>query len=266
MTNLRIGLALTGLFVVAALLSIFWTPYDVAQIDIQNRLLPPSAHHILGTDQLGRDVLSLLMAGARSSLLVAALSTFGALVVGTVLGLWAASAAGVIDAVIMRICDVTFAFPALVLAILIGAVWGAGLYTAALAIGIFNIPVFARVARAQALKIWPEPYILAAQLTGKGRTHISLEHILPQLTGLLMTQSLIQMSFSVAAEAGLSYVGLGIVPPETSWGRMIAESQTLILQAPLQILVPCLAIVLLVFGLNRLSEGAQEKETEGQGA
>ncbi|MFT4089152.1 MAG: ABC transporter permease [Asticcacaulis sp.] len=264
MNSLRVGLILTGVFVLAALVSFVWTPYDVALIAVQDRFLPSSGAHLLGTDQLGRDVVSLLMAGARTSLIVATLSTVGALIIGTALGLWAASAGGIIDALIMRVCDVTFAFPALVLAILIGAVWGAGLYTAVLAIGIFNVPVFARLARAQALKIWPEPYVLAAQLSGKGRARISLEHILPQLTGLLVTQSLIQMSFSVAAEAGLSYVGLGIVPPETSWGRMIAESQTLILQAPLQILVPCVAIVLLVFGLNRLSEGLQEKRRNGR--
>lgn len=252
--SLWTGAGLTGLFMLAALVSFVWTPHDVTQIEVGARLLPPSSIHILGTDQLGRDTLSLLMTGARSSLTVAVLSTLGALIIGTGLGIWAAAAGGIIDDLIMRLCDVTFAFPALVLAILIGAVWGAGLYTAALAIGIFNVPVFARLARGQARKLWPEPYILAARLAGKGRARISFEHILPQLGGVLITQSLIQMSFSVAAEAGLSYVGLGAVPPQTSWGRMIAEAQTLILQSPLQILVPCAAIVLLVFGLNRLAE------------
>lgn len=253
--NRIIGLGLTLTFLAIGLLSLVWTPYDITLIDIPGRFAAPSAAHWLGTDQLGRDVVSLLMAGTRSSLIVALISTAGALVTGVALGLWAAAKGGFIDGLIMRVNDVVFAFPALILAILIGAVLGAGVLNAALAIGIFNIPVFARLTRAQALKIWPEPYVLSARLAGKGRLRISLEHILPQLASLLMAQCLIQMSFSVAAEAGLSYVGLGAVPPAVSWGRMIAEAQTLILPHPLLALAPCAAIFLLVFGLNRLAEG-----------
>lgn len=249
------GLAVTGAFVVLAILSVVWTPYSVTQLDIAARFAAPSAVHWLGTDQLGRDVVSLLMAGSRNSLVVAVASTGFALVIGGALGLWAAARGGFVDGLVMRFNDVLFAFPALILAILIGAVLGSGLLNAALAIGIFNIPVFARLTRAQALNIWPEPYILAARLAGKGRLRISLEHILPQLTGVLTTQALIQMAFSVAAESGLAYVGLGAVPPQPSWGRMIADGQSLILQAPVQSLAPCAAILLLVFGLNRLAEG-----------
>ncbi|MEI9903285.1 MAG: ABC transporter permease [Asticcacaulis sp.] len=227
----------------------------MTQLDIAARLAAPSAAHWLGTDALGRDVVSLLMAGACNSLAVAIISTGFAVVIGGALGLWAAAQGGFVGGALMRISDVLFAFPALVLAILIGAVLGSGLLNAALAIGIFNIPVFVRLTRAQALKIWPEPYILAARLAGKGSARISIEHILPQLAGLLTTQVLIQMAFSVAAESGLSYVGLGAVPPQPSWGRMIAEAQTLIAQAPIQSLAPCAAILLLVFGLNRLAEG-----------
>lgn len=253
--NKLIGLGLTLTFLIIGLVSLVWTPYDTALIDIAGRFAAPSTVHWLGTDQLGRDVVSLLMDGARNSLIVAIASTLGALIIGVALGLWAAARGGFIDGLVMRINDVVFAFPALILAILIGAVLGAGTLNAALAIGIFNIPVFARLTRAQALKIWPEPYIMAARLAGKGQLRISLEHVLPQLANLLIAQSLIQMSFSVAAESGLSYVGLGAVPPAVSWGRMIAEAQTLILQYPLLALAPCVAIFLLVFGLNRLAEG-----------
>ena len=259
-TNMSLitGAVLTSAFVFLALLSYVWTPYDVTHLDIAARLATPSLDHWLGTDQLGRDVLSMLMAGARNSLIVAVASTGFALVIGAALGLVAAARGGVVDGIVMRINDVLFAFPALILAILIGAVLGSGLLNAALAIGIFNIPVFARLTRGQALKLWPEPYILAARLAGKGRARISIEHILPQLTGLLTTQALIQMAFSVAAESGLAYVGLGAVPPQPSWGRMIADAQTLILQAPVQSLAPCAAILLLVFSLNRLAEGLRK--------
>jgi len=257
--DLIAGVGLTGLFLGAALLSLVWTPYAIDGIQVGARFLPPSLSHWLGTDQLGRDLLSLLMAGARNSLLVAVFSTAGSLVAGGALGLWAAARGGFIDALVMRLNDVLFAFPGLVLAILIGAVWGAGVWTAALAIGIFNVPVFARVVRAEAQTLWGEPYLLAGRLAGKGRLRLSLEHVLPQLTTLLVTQCLLQMAFSVAAEAGLSYVGLGAVPPEPSWGRMIAESQTLMTQAPWLVIAPCVAIVLLVVGLSRLSEALKER-------
>ena len=249
------GLILTAGFLFLAAVSLIWTPYDTSAIDIAARFARPSLQHWLGTDQLGRDVLSLLMAGARNSLIVALASTLGALLIGVGLGLLAAARGGALAGLIMRVNDVAFAFPALILAILIGAVLGAGILNAALAIGIFNIPVFARLTRAQAAKIWPEPYIQAARLAGKGRLRISFEHILPPLRNLLIAQALIQMSFSVAAESGLSYVGLGAVPPNPSWGRMISEAQSLILQDPWLVLAPCAAIFLLVFGLNRLAEG-----------
>ncbi len=252
--NLITGMVITGLFVLAAIVSLIWTPWPLDTLDIAHRLAPPSGSHWLGTDALGRDVLSLLMAGARNSLIVAVVSTAFALVIGTAIGLTAAARGGWLDAILMRVNDILFAFPALILAILIGAVLGSGLFNAALAIGLFNIPVFARLSRAQAQTLWPEPYVLAARLAGKGRARISIEHILPQLRGVLTTQALVQMAFSVAAESGLSYVGLGAVPPQPSWGRMIAEAQTLIAQAPVQSLSPCLAILLLVFGLNRLAE------------
>jgi peptide/nickel transport system permease protein len=255
---LLVGAGISLFFVALAALSLVWTPYDVAAIDIGARFLKPSFAHWLGTDQLGRDLLSLLMAGAGNALIVAVSSTLGALIAGVVLGLIAAAFGGWFDGIIMRVTDVIFAFPALVLAILIGAVLGAGLFNAALAIAIFNIPIFARLARSQALKIWPQPYVLAARLAGKGRLRISVEHILPQMRNVLLAQALIQMSFSVAAESGLSYVGLGAAPPSVSWGRMIYDAQTLIIEAPLLILVPCVAIILLVFGLNRLAQGLSE--------
>ncbi|TMV57688.1 ABC transporter permease, partial [Thioclava sp. BHET1] len=247
------GAILTGAFALLALLSFVWTPYPVAAMDIAQRLRPPSALHWLGTDQFGRDLLSQLMVGARVSIAVAILAVGIGMGLGVPLGLWAAARRGrLVDEVIMRGNDLVFAFPSLVIAILITAVFGPSAVNAILAIGIFNIPVFARVTRAGALSLWTLDYIRAARLSGKGAARISLEHILPNLANLLIVQGTIQFSLGILAEAGLSYVGLGAQPPTPSWGRMLADSQTMIAFAPDLALFPGLCIVLAVLGLNLL--------------
>ncbi|MBK5933540.1 ABC transporter permease, partial [Rhodovulum imhoffii] len=178
---------------------------------------------------------------------------------GVPLGLLAAASRGrLLDEVLMRGNDLTFAFPALVIAILITAVFGPSAVNAILAIGIFNIPVFARVARGGALSLWTLDYILAARVAGKGTVRISLEHILPNITNLLIVQATIQFSLGILAEAGLSYIGLGAQPPTPSWGRMLAEAQTMIYTAPRLALLPGLAIMALVLGLNLLGDGLRD--------
>jgi len=163
------------------------------------------------------------------------------------------------DEVIMRGNDLIFAFPALLLAILITAVAGPGAVNAVIAIGIFNIPVFARVTRGGALDLWSRDYVLAARVAGKGRLAISFQHLLPNLVGLLLVQGTIQFSLGVIAEAGLSYVGLGAQPPSPSWGRMLNEAQTLTALAPTLALFPGLAVVLFVLGLNLLGDGLRQR-------
>ena len=253
--SLLAGSILTACFIAAALLALFWTPYDPQLLSIVDKLQPPSWHHWLGTDQLGRDVLSLLMAGAKTSVGVALLAVLIGAALGVPLGLIAAAKRGAVDEVVMRGNDVIFAFPALLLAILITAVFGPGAINAIIAIGIFNIPVFARVARAGALQAWTRDYTLAARVAGKGRWRISWEHILPNLFSLLIVQATIQFSLGVIAEAGLAYVGLGAQPPVPSWGRMLNEAQTLTALAPLLALMPGLAMLAFVLGLNLLGEG-----------
>jgi peptide/nickel transport system permease protein len=252
---LLLGAGVTACFIGVAILARFWTPYDTQALNIVEKLEPPNAHHWLGTDQLGRDVLSLLMAGAKTSVGVALLAVFIGAAVGVPLGLIAAARRGAVDEVLMRSNDVIFAFPALLLAILITAVFGPGAVNAIIAIGIFNIPVFARVSRAGALQAWTRDYTLAARVAGKGRWRISWEHILPNLSGLLVVQATIQFSLGVIAEAGLAYVGLGAQPPVPSWGRMLNEAQTLTALAPLLALLPGLVMLLFVVGLNLLGEG-----------
>jgi peptide/nickel transport system permease protein len=259
MRTLAIGGALAGLFALAALVSFFWTPYDVIQLDIPARLRPPTAAHWLGTDHFGRDVLSMLMVGARVSIAVALVAVGIGLGLGVPLGLAAAARQGSwLDEIIMRGNDLVFAFPSLLIAIMITAVFGPSALNAIIAIGIFNIPVFARLARGAALSLWTRDFILAARVSGKGAARISLEHILPNLANLLIVQGTIQFSLGILAEAGLSYVGLGAQPPTPSWGRMLAEAQTMIALAPWLALFPGLAIVLTVLGLNLMGDGLRD--------
>ncbi len=255
-----IGGAVTAAFVAMAVLACFWTPYDVQALAIPDKLQSPSWHHWFGTDQLGRDVLSMIMAGARNSVGVALLSVLIGAGIGVPAGLLAAARGGVTDEFIMRGNDLVFAFPALLLAILITAVFGPGAVNAIVAIGIFNIPVFARVTRGGALGLWTRDYILAARLAGKGPLRIALEHILPNLAAPLTVQATIQFSLGVIAEAGLSYVGLGAQPPVPSWGRMLNDAQTLTALAPSLALFPGLAVVLFVLGLNLLGDGLRRRE------
>ena len=257
--NLLLGGALTFVFLGAALLSFLWVPYDVTQLDIANKIKGPSAAHWLGTDHYGRDILAMIMVGARTSIAVAVVAVGIGMLVGVPLGLWAAARRGsLLDEVIMRGNDLVFAFPSLVIAVMITAAFGPSATNAIIAIGIFNIPVFARITRSGALTLWSRDFILAARVAGKGSARISFEHILPNVLNLLIVQGTIQFSLGILAEAGLSYVGLGAQPPIPSWGRMLADSQTFISFAPHMALFPGLAILLTVLGLNLMGDGLRD--------
>ena len=257
--NLVFGSALTACFVLAALISFFWTPFDHTSLDIPNKLQPPGGAHLLGTDHFGRDILSMIMVGARTSIAVAMVAVGIGMGLGVPLGLWAAARRGSwLDEIIMRGNDLVFAFPSLVIAILITAILGAGAVNAIIAIGIFNIPVFARITRGSALSLWEREFVLAARVSGKSAARISAEHILPNVMNLLIVQGTIQFSLGILAEAGLSYVGLGAQPPTPSWGRMLADAQTLVSVAPHMALMPGFAIILMVLGLNLMGDGLRD--------
>ena len=240
------------------LLSLAWTPYDVTKLVISNRLKPPSPEHWLGTDHFGRDILSMIMVGARNSILVALVAVGIGLFAGAPLGCWAAARRGLIDDILMRFNDLVFAFPAIISAVIITAIFGPGIFNAIVAIGIFNIPVFARVARGGALSLWTREFIMAAQVAGKGAVRITAEHILPNIVNLLIVQATIQFSLGILAESGLSYLGLGTQPPQPSWGRMLNEAQTMMGLAPHMAIFPGLAIVATVLGLNLLGDGLRD--------
>lgn len=253
-----VGGALTMLLLLAAALSLVWTPWPVFDVNMPGKLASPSAAHWLGTDPFGRDVASLLLVGARNSILVGVIAVGIGMTIGTLLGLIAAACKGWVEELIMRLSDFTFAFPAILSAIMMTAVFGAGIVNSIIAIGIFNIPTFARVTRASANAIWSREFILAARACGKGPMRITLEHVLPNILSVLVVQGTIQFALAILAEAALSYLGLGTQPPQPSWGRMLSEAQSLLFQAPLLAVFPGVAIVLAVLGLNLMGDGLRD--------
>jgi peptide/nickel transport system permease protein len=253
-----LGAALSALLAAAALLSLVWTPYPPADIDIPNKLQPPSAGHWLGTDSLGRDLFSQLLVGSQNSIVAGVVAVGIGLFVGVALGCLASARRGWVEELVMRASDFTFAFPALLSAIMLTAIVGPGLLTSIVAIGIFNIPVFARITRGAANAVWSREYVLAARAAGKGGWRITLDHVLPNIAGQLIVQATIAFATAILAEAALSYLGLGTQPPQPSWGRMLNEAQTQMFQAPLLAVYPGLAIVLSVLGLNLLGDGLRD--------
>mgnify|MGYP006154839953 CR=1 FL=1 len=246
------------LMVVCAGLSLLGSPYPVGDIDIPNKLAMPSAAHWLGTDSLGRDIGSLLLVGSQNSLLVGFIAVGIGLGVGVPLGLLASARRGWVEEVIMRVSDFTFAFPALLSAIMLTAIYGPGLVVSIVAIGIFNIPVFARITRGAANAVWSRDFTAAARAAGQGPMAITRVHVLPNIASVLIVQSTIQFAIAILAEAALSYLGLGTQPPQPSWGRMLNEAQSQMFQAPWLAFYPGAAIAMAVLGLNLLGDGLRD--------
>ena len=253
-----LGGALALMVPAAALTSLIWTPWSAYDIDIAAKLLPPSAAHWLGTDALGRDIVSLLLVGARATILVGVIAVGIGLTFGVCLGLIAAARRGWVEELIMRMSDFTFAFPAVLSAIMLAAVIGPGMVTSITAIGIFQVPIFVRVTRGSAGAIWAREFVLAARASGKGRFRITIEHVLPNILSVLIVQATIQFALAILAEAALSYLGLGTQPPQPSWGRMLNDAQSLLFQQPALAVYPGAAIALAVLGLNLLGDGLRD--------
>ncbi|MGN1056860.1 MAG: ABC transporter permease [Comamonas sp.] len=253
-----LGALLSGLLLACAALSWVWTPWDPYAMNLEVKLQPPSAQTWMGTDAYGRDVLSQIMVGARSSIAVGVIAVGIGLGCGVLLGLLAAARRGWVEELIMRLSDFTFAFPAILSAIMMTAVFGPSMVNAIIAIGIFNIPTFARITRASANAIWAREYVMAARACGKNGWAITWQHVLPNIAGVLMVQATIQFAMAILAEAALSYLGLGTQPPQPSWGRMLSDAQTLMFQAPLLAVFPGAAIAVSVLGLNLLGDGLRD--------
>lgn len=253
-----LGMVITCILAVMAVLSVFWTPYPVEKMNIAHKLASPGWEHWFGTDHYGRDILSMIMAGAQNSILVSIVAVGIGLGIGVPLGTMAAAKGGWIDDLVMRFNDFAFAFPALLTAVMITALAGPGAVNAIIAIGIFNIPVFARLSRGASLPLWKRDYVMAAQVAGKGGVAITIDHVLPNIAGVLIVQVTIQFALAILAEAGLSYLGLGAQPPQASWGRMLNEAQTMIYFAPQLAILPGVAITLSVLGLNMMGDGLRD--------
>jgi peptide/nickel transport system permease protein len=253
-----LGGVLTVLLAAAAALSLLWTPHNPYDVEIAVRLQKPNATYWLGTDPYGRDIVSLLLVGARASIVVGVIAVGIGLVIGTAFGLLASARRGWVEEIIMRVADFGFAFPAILSAIMLTAVFGPGMVNAIIAIGIYNIPTFARITRASANAIWAREFVLAARACGKGAFSITMEHVLPNIASVLIVQATIRFAIAILAEAALSYLGLGTQPPQPSWGRMLSEAQTLMFQAPMLAVYPGVAIALAVLGLNLMGDGLRD--------
>jgi peptide/nickel transport system permease protein len=256
--RLWVGTACMGVALAAALLSLAWTPYAPDALDVQNRLAGSSGAHWLGTDAFGRDVASRLLEGARHALWVGAFAVAIGVLIGGAIGLAAAASTRWLDEAIARAADLLFAFPAVLTAILLAILLGPGLLTATLAIGIFNVPVFARLVRSAAGAVWAQEFVRAAEAIGKERCCIALHHVLPNILGLVLVQASASFAIAILAEAALSYLGLGIQAPAASWGRMLFEARTYLDQAPALAIFPGLAIAVVVFGANLLGDALRD--------
>jgi peptide/nickel transport system permease protein len=257
--GLWLGAAIILAVLALAVLSIVWTPHPPAAIDVKARLQGASWLHPLGTDPFGRDLLSMLMAGARHSLLIAIAAVGLGAGIGIPAGTLAAAKGGWLDDLVMRGNDLLFAFPAVLTAIMLAAALGPSAGVAIVAIGLFNVPVFARVTRSAAVRIWPRAFVQAALLSGKSRRRITLEHVLPNIADQLLVQLTLQLAMAILAEAGLGYLGLSVPPPAPTWGRMLADAQSFLAISPRLAILPGLAIALTVLGLNLLGDGLRDR-------
>ncbi|MGV1761441.1 ABC transporter permease [Rhizobium sp. A22-96] len=256
--NLIVGAIIILALVGIATLSLFWTPVPPAKMQILHKLQPPFGFGLLGTDQLGHDVLSMLMVGCWNSLSISVLAVAIGGTLGTIVGVTAAAQRGVFEALVMRACDVVFALPPILSAMILGAFLGTGRMTAILAIAVFMVPVFARVSLGSALQAWSRDYVLAARAIGNTQLSITMRHVLPNIISGIIVQATIQLGLAILTEAGLAFLGLSVPPPEPTWGRMLADAQTYFHAAPWLALLPGLAIALSVLGFNLLGDGLRD--------
>jgi peptide/nickel transport system permease protein len=244
--------------VVIALTANWIAPYGVNDVDVPNALRPPSGGHWFGTDELGRDVASRVLVAIQASMRVAVVSVAFAVVVGVTVGVVAGYRGGWVDTVFMRIVDVMFAFPVLLLALAIVAILGPGTTTTILAIGIVYTPIFARVARASTLSVRVEPFVQMSRAMGTGNLYILGRHIVPNIAGPLVVQTSLSLAFAILSEAALSFLGLGIQPPQPSLGRMIFDSQGFVTMAWWMAVFPGAAIFVIVLAFNLVGDGLRD--------
>jgi peptide/nickel transport system permease protein len=253
-----VGLVVSLTFVVAAALAPVIAPYSASATDFNSLLAHSSRHHLLGTDELGRDVLSRILWGARASIEAGVLATLLAMAVAVPIGIIAGYYRGWIDAVIARLTDVLLAFPFLIVAVGLAAILGPSLTNATIALGVGAAPALIRVARGEALALREEDYVRAAVANGASDVRILMRHVLPNMLSTLIVQATVAIPAAIIGEAVLSFLGLGVQPPTPSWGVMLADAQSYLSQAPRLAIYPGVAIFLCSLSFNLLGDGLRD--------
>lgn len=257
--NLIIGTIITGFMLLLILVGIFYTPYDPETMSSADKMAGISFQHLLGCDNFGRDILSRIMKGSQTTLLVATGTVFIGTFFGVIVGAFTGYFGGILDEILMRINDVVFAFPSILLALVFISLLGSGKYQVIIALGIAFIPSFARIVRSEFLRCKNMDYVQNARLLGAGNLRIMFIHILPNTATVLVSSIMIGFNNAVLAEAGLSFLGIGVQPPDASLGRMLSEAQSYIFTSPGYALFPGIAIILLVLGFSLLGEGFKKE-------
>lgn len=262
--NLILGSIIAGTVLLFIFMGIFYTPYDPDAMDGLHKFSSPSITHLMGTDNFGRDIFSRVLKGAGTTLTVAASAVAIGAFFGTLIGACTGYYGGIVDEILMRMNDALTAFPSILLALVLVSISGSGKYHIIVALGVVFIPSFARMVRSEFIHYKNRDYVKSARLLGAGNFRIMFFHILPNTLPILLSSITIGFNNAVLAEAGLSYLGIGVQPPDSSLGRMLSESQTYLFTAPWYCIFPGITIVLLVLGLSLISEGFQER-AESQG-
>ncbi len=253
--NLILGGIITVVMLIMILIGFFWTPYDSTKMDSANKLAAPSLQHIMGCDNFGRDIFSRVLEGMGNTFVITILTVLIGVFFGVLIGAFTGYFGGWLDEVLMRINDVVFAFPSILLALIFISLFGPGKYNVVLALGIAFIPSFARIVRGEFIKYRDMDYIKSAHLAGVGNLRIMFVHILPNAVTVLLSSVMIGFNNAVLAEAGMSYLGIGVQPPEASLGSMLSEAQSYLFSAPNYAIFPGLMIILMVLGLSLLADG-----------
>lgn len=253
-----VALVILAAVVVIAILAPVFAPYDPAQIDVPNAMAGPSADHPMGTDQNGRDILSRVIYGSRVSLQVGVVAVVIALAIGVPLGLLSGYAGGIVDEALMRIMDALIAFPAIILALAIVASLGPGVNNVMMAVGLVFVPTFARLVRAQTLSLRTLDYVTAARTVGASNTRIMARHIWPNATAPIIVQGSLAAGYAIIAEASLSFLGIGVLPPTATWGGMLRDGSTIIYLTPWLAIFPGIAIYVVVLSLNFLGDAVRD--------
>lgn len=253
--NLILGCAITGFMAVLILVGFFWTPYDPEAMNGAEKMQPPSLTHILGTDNFGRDIFSRILDGAGTTLIIAAATVAIGLAVGILVGTFTGYFGGWLDEAVMRVCDIITAFPSILIALVLISILGPGKYNVIVALSLLFVPSFARVVRSEFARQKELDYVKNARLMGVGALRIMFVHILPNVMPVVMSTVAIGFNNAVLAESSMSYLSMGVMPPDPSLGRMLAESQSYFFSAPWYALSSGLTIVLLILGFGLISDG-----------